>query len=129
VFGFLHGLNPDATFLTSFLIALTTPQLIYAYLKTGRLWMPIGLHLGWNFCQASVFGFAASGQKSPTLIMQSPTGPDWLSGGAFGAEGSVLIVPYVALSMVLIHYWVRATRRPEAAAETANAPGVRPALS
>ncbi len=113
VFGFLHAANPDATFLSSLLIALITPQLIYAYLKTGQLWLPMGLHLGWNFFQASVFGFAASGQKSPSLISQSPIGSEWLSGGAFGAEGSVLIIPFTILSCFLIHYWVRATRFPD----------------
>jgi len=110
LFGLLHGMNPNATVLSTILIAVTTPQLIYAYLKTGQLWLPIGLHLGWNFFQASVFGFAASGQSSPTMISQSPVGPDWLSGGAFGAEGSILIFPVTLLSMVAIHYWVRATR-------------------
>lgn len=112
VFGFGHSLNPDATVLSSLLIALITPQLIYAYLKTGQLWLPIGLHLGWNFFQASIFGFAASGQESPSLISQSPVGPDWLSGGAFGAEGSLLILPFTLLSFLLIHFWVRATRHP-----------------
>lgn len=112
IFGFGHGFNPDATLLSSVLIALITPQLIYAYLKTEQLWLPMGLHLGWNFFQASVFGFASSGQASPSLISQTAVGPDWLSGGDFGAEGSVLIIPFTALSMLLIHYWVRATRRP-----------------
>jgi len=111
IFGFTHALNPNATLLSSVLIAIITPQLIYAYLRTGQLWMPIGLHLGWNFFQASIFGFAASGQDSPSLIQQSPIGPEWLSGGAFGAEGSILIVPATALSCVLIHYWVRFTRK------------------
>ncbi|MGD8496797.1 MAG: CPBP family intramembrane metalloprotease [Gemmatimonadales bacterium] len=110
VFGFGHAFNPEATLLSSVLIALITPQLIYAYLATGQLWLPIGLHLGWNFFQASVFGFAASGLDSPSLITQSPASPDWLSGGAFGAEGSVLILPFTALSVVLIHAWVRLTR-------------------
>jgi len=112
VFGILHSLNPDATILSSLLIALITPQLIYAYLKTGQLWLPMGLHLGWNFFQASVFGFAASGQVSPSLISQTPVGPEWLSGGGFGAEGSVLIIPLTVISIFLIHYWVRATRQP-----------------
>jgi membrane protease YdiL (CAAX protease family) len=112
VFGFGHALNPNATILSSLLIALITPQLIYAYLKTGQLWLPMGLHLGWNFFQASVFGFAASGQESPSLISQSPVGPEWLSGGAFGAEGSLIILPWTILSFFLIHYWVRATRQP-----------------
>jgi membrane protease YdiL (CAAX protease family) len=112
IFGLGHAFNPDATVLSSLLIALITPQLIYAYLKTGQLWLPMGLHLGWNFFQASVFGFAASGQESPTLISQSPVGPEWLSGGGFGAEGSVLVIPFTILSLFLIHYWVRATRQP-----------------
>lgn len=112
VFGLIHAGNPDATILSSLIIALITLQLIYAYLKTGQLWMPMGLHLGWNFFQASVFGFAASGNVSPSLISQSPVGPEWLSGGEFGAEGSVLIVPFTMLSLFLIHYWVRATRHP-----------------
>ena len=112
IFGFGHALNPDASILSSVLIAIITPQLIYAYLKTGQLWLPIGLHLGWNFFQASIFGFAASGQKSPSMISQSPIGPEWLSGGAFGAEGSILVIPFTILSYFLIHYWVRATRQP-----------------
>jgi len=112
IFGFGHALNPEASILSSVLIAIITPQLIYAYLKTGQLWLPMGLHLGWNFFQASIFGFAASGQKSPSMISQSPIGPEWLSGGAFGAEGSILVIPFTILSFFLIHYWVRATRKP-----------------
>lgn len=111
-FGLIHILNPDGTIMGGILIVLITPQLIYAYVKTGQLWLPIGLHLGWNFFQASIFGFPASGQVSPSLISQSPTGPEWLSGGKFGAEGSILIIPVTILSYLLIHYWVRATRKP-----------------
>ena len=112
VFGFGHFFNPNATLLSTLLIALITPQLIYAYLKTGRLWLPIGLHLGWNFFQSAVFGFAASGQASPSLISQSPGVPDWLSGGQFGAEGSLLILPFTIFSFFFIHFWVCKTRHP-----------------
>lgn len=112
LFGFGHAFNPGATLLSSVLIVIITPQLIYAYVKTGQLWLPMGLHLGWNFFQASIFGFAASGQSSPSLISQSPVGPEWLSGGAFGAEGSILIIPFTLLSYAAIHYWVKASRYP-----------------
>lgn len=112
LFGLIHGANPDATLLSTILLIVTTPQLIYAYLKTGQLWLPIGLHLGWNFFQSAVFGYAASGLESPTLIQQSPIAADWLSGGEFGAEGSILIIPFTIFSLFLIHYWVRATRKP-----------------
>jgi len=112
LFGLVHAGNPDATLMSTLMIAFITPQLIYAYLKTGQLWLPIGLHLGWNFFQASVFGFASSGQTSPTMITQNPIGPDWLSGGAFGAEGSILVIPFTIASVYLIHWWVKATRDP-----------------
>jgi len=112
LFGLVHGGNPSATLLSTIMIACVTPLLIYAYLKTGQLWLPIGLHLGWNFFQASVFGFASSGQTSPTMITQTPVGPDWLSGGAFGAEGSILIIPFIIVSFYLIHWWVQFTRTP-----------------
>ncbi|MEE8308698.1 MAG: CPBP family intramembrane glutamic endopeptidase, partial [Gammaproteobacteria bacterium] len=112
LFGVIHGANPGATVLSTFLLILTTPQLIYAYLKTGQLWLPMGLHLGWNFFQASIFGYAASGMESATLVLQSPAGPEWLSGGEFGAEGSILIIPFTILSFFLIHFWVKWTRQP-----------------
>lgn len=112
LFGVMHAANPNATVLSTLLIVLMTPQLIYAYLKTGNLWLPMGLHLGWNFFQASVFGFASSGQVSPSLIQQTAIGPDWLSGGVFGAEGSVFVIPYTILSFFLIHWWVKYSKYP-----------------
>ncbi|WP_296701732.1 type II CAAX endopeptidase family protein [Algoriphagus sp.] len=112
LFGLIHAANPDATILSTLLIMIITIQLVYAYLKTGQLWMPIGLHLGWNFFQASIFGFASSGHSSPSMITQSPIGPDWLSGGEFGAENSVFIVPFTLVSLWAINYWVGKTRIP-----------------
>lgn len=110
IFAVLHASNPDATVLSTVLIMVITLKLVYAYLKTGLLWLPVGLHLGWNFFQASVFGFASSGHRSPSLIAQTPVAPDWLSGGDFGAENSVLIVPFVFGSLFLIHLWVKYSR-------------------
>lgn len=112
IFGLVHSGNPNATFLSTFMIILITPQLIYAYLKTGQLWLPMGLHLGWNFFQASIFGFASSGQSSPTMIQQTPIGADWLSGGDFGAEGSVLLIPFLIASFFIIHWYTQFTRTP-----------------
>ncbi|MCS5489297.1 CPBP family intramembrane glutamic endopeptidase [Algoriphagus limi] len=110
VFALIHAGNPSATVLSTVMIIIITLQLVYAYLKTQQLWMPIGLHLGWNFFQASIFGFASSGHKSPSLISQHPIGPDWLSGGEFGAEGSILLLPLVFGSIILINLYVNGTR-------------------
>jgi membrane protease YdiL (CAAX protease family) len=48
-FGLGHSINPNATFLSGLLIALSATQLTYAYLKTGQLWLPMGLHPGFHF--------------------------------------------------------------------------------
>jgi len=109
-FGLIHAGNPNATVLSTVLIMIITFQLVYAYLKSGQLWLPIGLHLGWNFFQASVFGFASSGHESATLISQTPQGPDWLSGGDFGAENSIFIIPITIASFYLMHRWVKYSR-------------------
>lgn len=109
-FGLIHAGNPNATVFSTILIMIITLKLVYAYLKSGQLWLPIGLHFGWNFFQASVFGFASSGHESPTLISQSPLGPDWLSGGNFGAENSIFIVPLTLASLYLMHLYIKYSR-------------------
>lgn len=109
-FGLIHAANPNATLWSSLLIMLISLKLVYAYVKSGQLWLPIGLHLGWNFFQASVFGFASSGHVSPSLIAQSPIGADWLSGGAFGAENSIFIIPFTLGSLYLMHLWIKSSR-------------------
>ena len=110
-FGLIHAGNPNATVLSTVLIMIITLKLVYAYLKSGQLWLPIGLHLGWNFFQASVFGFASSGHASPSLIAQTPVGPDYLSGGAFGAENSILVVPITLASLLVMHLWIKHSRK------------------
>ena len=56
-----------------------------AYAVTGRLWLPIGLHIGWNFTEGSLFGMSVSGNAIDTgLLHGTLTGPPLLTGGAFG---------------------------------------------
>lgn len=62
-----------------------------AYKYSGTLWLPIGIHWGWNFFQGNIFGFAVSGgDAGSSLIQSSVQGPVILTGGAFGAEASVI---------------------------------------
>jgi membrane protease YdiL (CAAX protease family) len=61
-----------------------------AYVLTRRLWLPIGIHAAWNFTQGGIFSVAVSGGKTTGLLEATLTGPEWLTGGAFGAEASVV---------------------------------------
>ena len=97
-FGIIHLLNPHATVAGALAIIFEAGILLgAAYLLTRRLWLPMGLHAAWNFTQSGVFGIAVSGNEMQGWLHSELRGPDWLSGGAFGAEGSV-----VALAVCLV---------------------------
>jgi membrane protease YdiL (CAAX protease family) len=110
LYGAVHAANPNAGVLSTSIIVLFGWLRIYGYLATGMLWLSIGMHVGWNFFQGAIFGYSASGHDVPGLIVHSPTGPDWLSGGSFGPEASVLTVPCVLLALVAMRAWARRTR-------------------
>jgi uncharacterized protein len=59
--------------------------------RTGNLWMPIGLHVGWDWAETYFYGMADSGRLSSRHLF-NPTfsGPQWLTGGTVGPEGSLL---------------------------------------
>jgi hypothetical protein len=94
MFGLLHALNPGATPLSTLAIALEAGVLLaVAYAASRNLWLPIGIHMGWNFTEGSIFGAAVSGGTQPsTLATSTLSGPRWLTGGAFGPEASVVSI-------------------------------------
>lgn len=110
LYGAVHATNPNATALSSFIIMGFGLIRIYGFLSTQTLWLSFGMHTGWNFFQGPVFGFSASGNESVTLVNLQPVGPDWLSGGAFGPEGSVLILPVLAVTLVIMWVWTSSRR-------------------
>lgn len=109
LFGLVHGLNPGATVASTAAIAIEAGILLAAaYVLTRSLWLPIGVHIGWNFTEGGIFGAAISGGKSHGLITTVFSGSDWLTGGKFGPEASL---PAVALcftaALVLIVFAIR----------------------
>ena len=74
-----------------------------AYMLTRRLWLCIGTHIAWNFTQGGIFSVAVSGGSSKGLLQSRMIGPDWLTGGAFGAEASVVaLVVCLAAGIALV---------------------------
>lgn len=115
IFGLVHSSNPGASWLSDSIIALITLLLVMAYLLSGRLWLPVGIHLGWNFTQGPIFGFGVSGMETPSLVEQTPIAPNWISGGSFGPENSILIIPLVLTSLPIIYFYTRGREAPQAA--------------
>lgn len=113
LFGAAHAANPGATVWSSAAIALEAGVLLgAAYALTNRLWLPIGLHVGWNFTEGSIFGMSVSGGNiTSSLISGSLHGRDILTGGAFGPEASIVAVMVCLLaSSVLLWRLIRLRR-------------------
>jgi len=75
-----------------------------AYMVTRRLWLPIGIHIAWNFTIGQIFSAVVSGHGTePGLLRGRLSGPDWLTGGQFGVEASVvsLLMDLVASTLLL----------------------------
>ncbi|WP_229238334.1 CPBP family intramembrane glutamic endopeptidase [Dyella amyloliquefaciens] len=90
-FGAAHIFNPGATLWSSLAIAIEAGVLLaLLYHVTRSLWPCIGLHAAWNLMQGTVFGIPVSGTSAHGWLVSERTGPDWLSGGKFGAEASVV---------------------------------------
>ena len=111
IFGLLHIFNPNATWVSAAGIFFAGLFLGYGYLRTRQLWLPIGLHIGWNFFEGVGFGFPVSGLEIYRLLRHEVHGPDLWTGGAFGPEAGLIVLPALAVGAWLIHVYVRSIRK------------------
>lgn len=103
LFGLLHWANPGATAMSALAIALTAGVLLAAaYVLTRSLWLPIGIHFGWNFTEGGIFGASVSGGKSHGILTTAFSGPDLLTGGKFGPEGSVITIGICLVASIVM---------------------------
>lgn len=92
LFGLAHRENPSASPLSTANTVLAGVLLAVAYLKTRALWMPLALHWAWNLMVGPIYSLPVSGVHiGPGLFVAEIGGPEWLSGGAYGPEGSVVL--------------------------------------
>ncbi|MDP5273842.1 CPBP family intramembrane glutamic endopeptidase [Chengkuizengella axinellae] len=67
---------------------------------SGGLWLPIGIHLTWNYFQGNIYGFEVSGTEMNSWIQISSQGSTLLNGGLFGAEGSI-VATFILLAGII----------------------------
>lgn len=122
VFGLSHVPNPQGTWQGGIAIALEAGLLFAVlYALTRSLWLVMGVHFAWNMVQGPVLGIVVSGQsgQGSGYLKSTLTGPQWLSGGPFGMEASMVTVALLAAlavwllvqlhrrQLVVAPFWVR----------------------
>jgi len=111
-FGVLHLGNPGASPVAVLGVALAGLLFAMAYLVTRSLWLPIGMHAGWNFAEGPLFGFPVSGLEAGGLFIQRPVGPELITGGAFGPEAGLISLLADACGIGLIWLYGRRASPP-----------------
>ena len=103
VFGALHLFNPGSSWLAALLVALVGAWFGAVTVRTGSVWMAMGLHVAWNFFEGFVFGQPVSGNTPGTslFLAQGPSTAGFWSGGAFGPEAAGWTAVVLALSLAL----------------------------
>ena len=110
-FGLLHGRNPSATTLGLVTIALAGVLLGLGYVATGRIALPVGLHVTWNLTHV-LLGVPVSGLRlGVRLVETETTGAQLVHGGAFGPEGGLLGLAATLVGCVGVVAYGRRTGR------------------
>ncbi|WP_208629586.1 CPBP family intramembrane glutamic endopeptidase [Paenibacillus ferrarius] len=115
VFALLHSFNPGMWSNPVPLLNLLLAGLLFGLCRefSQSLWMPIGLHLSWNYLQGCIFGFQVSGTPMPSLftLKMSYSDSALISGGIFGAEGSLVTTVILMIGIAgLVLFYRRPTK-------------------
>lgn len=105
LFALAHGANPNLNLIGFIDLFLAGIVLAIPYVYTKNLWLIIAFHFSWNFFQTH-FGFNVSGKDIYSFIETSFIEANWLNGGAFGFEGSILaVIGELLLILTLFLYY------------------------
>jgi hypothetical protein len=108
LFGLAHLGNPNATPVAAVTITAYGAFLAAGYLLTDRIAVPVGVHVTWNLALSSVFGFPVSGVQTPaTILAVETTGPELVTGGAFGPEAGLVSLVPLAVGTAALLGWAR----------------------
>jgi membrane protease YdiL (CAAX protease family) len=70
---------------------------------TCSLWLPVGLHFGWNVVSGPIFGLPYSGRTYDRgVVVSEVSGPTWLTGGQYSLDAGVLGTLAIAIAAASI---------------------------
>lgn len=104
LFALPHAANGGETVMGLVSVALAGLTFVYVLYRTGSLWWAIGFHATWDWAQSYLYGVRDSGLAvQGHLLASHAAGAALLSGGTTGPEGSILLVPTMLLTILVIH--------------------------
>ncbi len=125
IFSFLHLSNPHIGLIGIINIFLAGILFGYAYLVTESLWMPIGIHLMWNYFQGYIFSLPVSGIEMRGIFKISDLGPEMITGGQFGPEGGLIATGVLVVMILLLKsFWAKSKMSKDIGAEGCLEEGV-----
>jgi membrane protease YdiL (CAAX protease family) len=99
-----HIFNPNSNLFSLFLYLIWGFTMAMMFIYTKRIWLPFFFHLGWNFAQP-FYGSNLTGTNDMGSIIQSKfTGPELLTGGATGIEGSIFTASFLLIIGIVLYY-------------------------
>ena len=104
LFGLMHLTNPNVNYIAVINIILVGLFYGLYVIKTNDLWAVCGMHSAWNFAQGNIFGFEVSGLDISvgTLIDLNLVENDFITGGVFGPEASIVATFVLLLSIIIL---------------------------
>jgi membrane protease YdiL (CAAX protease family) len=97
-FGWSHRLNEGERWVGLLAAAVIGLFFCLTLRRTGSLWFAVGFHAAWDWGETFVYSVPDSGTVFPGhLLKTSFRGPDWLTGGMIGPEGSLLCFVVMAV--------------------------------
>jgi membrane protease YdiL (CAAX protease family) len=118
LFGTVHLRNPNASAIGFVNTIVIGAVFAIAYLRTRTLWLPFGIHWGWNAMLGAVIGLPVSGVDMSVAVHSQALGPAWLTGGSYGPEASIACTIAIGLLLVVI---VSAFRTPSVSPDVTSA--------
>lgn len=111
IFGLLHLRNRGEHWSGVLLAAFIGFFFCVTLRRTGTLWFAVGFHTAWDWAESFFYSVPDSGMVVPGhLLGSSLPGPEWLTGGSVGPEGSVFCVVVMALVWIAFDRVYRSKR-------------------
>lgn len=103
IFAAMHSLNSGISLLSYVNLFLFALLAMYMTIKSGNLWLSIGLHITWNYFEGNVFGFLVSGNEANGIYNVRNTADNMINGGQFGPEGGLIVT--LVLILCFLYIW------------------------